>query len=274
MKVVIVGRGRVGSAFARALRGKIPARVVASSALERLGTPELVMLAVRDGAIAELGERLARRTWARTVFVHLAGAFGPEVLAPLRSRSLGVAQAHPMLSFASKRYPPRFEGASLLLRGDRVAVSRMRRVASAVGLVPRLWPDVDAVLYHAAAALAANGMVALAQGAGELFEHAGAPKSKLAKVLAPLFRSVADNVEKLGAYAALTGPIRRGDSATVERHLAAIRRSASGLEALYRASAAIQLEMVKIGPQELPVSVKKSSPVARPKKRPNRQKKS
>jgi predicted short-subunit dehydrogenase-like oxidoreductase (DUF2520 family) len=112
-------------------------------------------------------------------------------------------------------------------------------------MTPRAWPKLDLAAYHAAAGLVANGSAALAAAGAELLKAAGCPPAELGRVLGPLLRSVAQNVEALGLPGALTGPIRRGDRATVQRHLAAIARYRPDLRALYLASANAQLPLAE-----------------------------
>ena len=64
-------------------------------------------------------------------------------------------------------------------------------------------------------------------------------------MLGPLLRSVADNVETLGFPDALTGPVRRGDAAGVEKHLATLREKLPGAVALYLAAAEAQLPLAR-----------------------------
>jgi predicted short-subunit dehydrogenase-like oxidoreductase (DUF2520 family) len=133
----------------------------------------------------------------------------------------------------------------VLLAGDGVAVARARRLFRAVGMVPWRQERLDRVRYHAAAGLTANGTAALAAAGTRLLVSAGAPRRMAARILGPLLRSVAENVTKLGLPEALTGPVRRGDTATVRRHLEALRRAAPDLIPLYVAIARAQLPLAR-----------------------------
>lgn len=250
MKILIVGSGKVGRALTRAIKGTrhsvqlAPARTLRRPARRDY---DVVLLAVRDGALPELAARFATTGWLspRAVLLHVAGALGPEVLAAARSRCAGVGRAHPLLSFADARRPPSLRGAHLLVDGDPVAVRRARTVGRSIGMVPRRWPDLDPALYHAAAALAANGTVALVAAATTLLESAGAPKQEVTRALAPLLRSVADNLERQGLPTALTGPVRRGDVSTVRRHLARLDAKWPDIAELYRACGRQQLVLAR-----------------------------
>jgi predicted short-subunit dehydrogenase-like oxidoreductase (DUF2520 family) len=115
-------------------------------------------------------------------------------------------------------------------------------------MTPRTIAGLDAVAYHAAAGLVANGAAALAAVGAELLVRAGVPRDIAPKMLGPLLRSVADNVEALGFPQALTGPVRRGDAAGLERHLAALQSKLPQALPLYIASAQAQLPLARYGP--------------------------
>ena len=250
LEVTIIGKSKVGRSFAKVLKaGGHDVRIRGyRTQLPTLPLPgSLLVLAVRDTELVSLARALAKRglTKPDCAVVHLAGAQSPELLAPLRPHCAGIGQAHPLLSFADPRHPPDLQGALLLLAGDSVAIRRGAQLGKALGMRPQQWPSLDRDAYHAAAALLANGAVALSAGATSLLEQAGAPKKDAARALGHLLRSVAANIETLGLPQALTGPVRRGDSATVEKHLQATRAGSAELDALSRASATAQLGLAE-----------------------------
>src|SRR5205823_5387263 len=97
-------------------------------------------------------------------------------------------------------------------------------LAELLGLQPFALSDDERALYHAGAVVASNFLVTLHEAAAELVEAAEAP----AEALQPLMRRVIENGFEL------TGPVARGDFATIEAHLAAIRERRPSLEPLYR----------------------------------------
>jgi predicted short-subunit dehydrogenase-like oxidoreductase (DUF2520 family) len=243
--VFVYGAGKLGSALARALRrcGVRTTLRAARKGLPRAIRADIVVLAVRDGELRPLAKTLARQRLVprRAVVVHVSGAFGVAPLAPVRRICAGVAQMHPMISFASKTFTPGLARGTVHVQGDRVAVARARRIARALGMTPRTIRGLDKVAYHAAAGLVANGAAALAAMGAKLLEHAGVPTKVAPKMLGPLLRSVADNVEALGAPDALTGPVRRGEVAAVKRHLATLQEMLPEAVLLYLASAEAQI---------------------------------
>ena len=247
LAVFVLGAGKVGTSLARALRAK-GARVTlrpARKKLPRTIDADVVVLAVRDRDLAPLAEKMVGVVSVRSVVVHVAGALSAEALSALRGRCAGVAQMHPMISFASTRFAPSLHHGNVAVQGDTVAVARARRLARLLGMTPRTIPGLDTVAYHAAAGLVANGAAALGALGAELLVKAGVPRAVAAQMLGPLLRSVADNVEALGFPEALTGPVRRGDAAGVEKHLKTLREKLPEAVPLYLAAAEAQLPLAK-----------------------------
>jgi predicted short-subunit dehydrogenase-like oxidoreductase (DUF2520 family) len=124
-------------------------------------------------------------------------------------------------------------GASFAYAGDPQAAAWARTLIAQVGgkplaIDPRRWQ-----LYHAAAVMASNYHAALVDAALELMEDAGVARGPALEALAPLIRAATDNVLALGPEAALTGPIRRGDVGTVQRHIQALENAAPETRHLY-----------------------------------------
>ncbi len=250
MKVFVFGAGKVGVAFARGLRAAGEEVVLRAA---RRGLParpidaDVVVLALRDRDLEPLARELADSGLLarRAVVVHNAGALSAEVLASLRPVCAGVAQMHPMISFASKTRVPRLAGGHCHVAGDPKAVARARTLARKLAMTPRTFPDLDTVGYHAAAGLVANGAVALAASARELLMKSGVPASTIPAMLGPLLRSVAENIESLGFPDALTGPVRRGDAKAIERQCAMVGDRSPHALGLLVACAKAQLPLAR-----------------------------
>ncbi|HTJ83749.1 MAG TPA: DUF2520 domain-containing protein [Polyangiaceae bacterium] len=244
--VAIVGTGKVGRTLGRALvASQVDVRSISARRgdLRKVGGARVVVVATRDADVARTALALAPQLEPGAVVLHVAGALGVEILAPLRAHRVAVGSAHPLLAFADPKRPPPLEGGALVLDGDGPAVRAGRALARATGMVPLHLPGLDRPTYHAAAALFANGTIALAAASAELLEAAGVAPSRAPALLAPLLASVAKNLHHLGVVRALTGPVRRGDAAAVRAHGAALRAHAPHLVPLYRALVAAQVPM-------------------------------
>ncbi len=208
MEIAIVGAGRAGQSFARALSAHgHRVRLVHHDQLDAVGRARLVLLATPDGAVAETAARLAPDT-ARVV-AHVAGSL---TLAPLTGHPR-VASLHPLAVLSSARVGARrLVGAIYAVAGDDLVLSV---VSSLQGRAIRV-PDERRALYHATAA-AANHLVAL-MDVERLARQSGLELTDFLD----LSRQALDDVAARGPRAALTGPASRGDLATIDAHLAAL----------------------------------------------------
>jgi len=209
-RVRVIGRGRVGAAFA--------ARLGERGVLTETHTDaDLVLLCVPDSAIATVAADIPAGPWV----AHVSGATSLAALAP-HSRRFSV---HPLQTFTRARGAEQIDGAW-------AAVTAETADARAAGWMLARWlglrafdlPDDRRAIYHAGASIASNFLVTIHRAAVRAVGAAGAPP----EALVPLMYRTIDNGFDL------TGPIARGDRDTVDAHLAAIRRELPDLEAFYR----------------------------------------
>ena len=137
-------------------------------------------------------------------------------------RSLSMLSFRPLCAIASPETS--FVGVHAAIAGDESARARLRELARAIGMTPFEIGEGERARYHAAAALAANGLMALAAQASALFAECGVEPRQALAALLPLMRSSIVALDQKGLPCALTGPIARGDSQVVERHLKALAR--------------------------------------------------
>jgi predicted short-subunit dehydrogenase-like oxidoreductase (DUF2520 family) len=212
--IQVIGSGRVGSAVAARLRER--GVTVAPDAAE------LIVLCVPDAAIAEVARSLEPGPW----IAHVSGATPLAALDPHERRF----SVHPLQTFTHARGAEQLDGAWGAVTGETgEALERGLWFARTLGLEPFELADSARTLYHAGAAVASNYLVTLYRAAASLFEEAGAPP----EALVPLMRRTIENGFEL------TGPIARGDWATVDAHLAALQSRRPELEEMYRALAAV-----------------------------------
>jgi len=227
----VIGAGRAGRSLAGALadagcpvldvlgRGDDP-----SAAAEGV---DVLVIATPDAVVAELAA--AVRPVADTVVAHLSGALGLEVLAPHARRG----SLHPLVPLPSPEVGRRRlrSGVPFALAGD----AALAELVTALGGTALRVEDDRRVAYHAAACIAANHVVALLGQAERVAALAGLPLD----AFLGLTRAALDDVESLGAHAALTGPAARGDDATVARHRALLAAEAQAELAGYDAGVAL-----------------------------------
>lgn len=248
LRIHIHGAGKVGRALSHALKwcgARVTLRAARAGMPKKKLTADMIVLAVRDRDLPKLVTDIAPFVPENAVCVHVAGALGPDVLDPLREVCAGVAQMHPMISFASLEHFPTLARGNVRVAGDPRAVRIARKVATALGMQPRPLPHLDTIGYHAAAGLVANGAAALAAMGAQLLEASGVTRSEAPRLLGPLLRSVAENVEELGFPDALTGPVRRGDPTAIAKHEAILLQRLPAALPLYRASGLAQLPLAR-----------------------------
>ncbi|NJD30196.1 MAG: DUF2520 domain-containing protein [Chloroflexi bacterium] len=261
----IVGAGAVGTALGAALhRAEWPVAAVASrdagrrerfrslvpgarafaEAVALLDEVELIVLAVPDDAIASLAGEL--RMYSGQAMVHTSGALGAEVLEPARAAATQIGAFHPLVAFAdTERAIAALRGATVAVEGDDELVVLLARMAEAIGATAvRLAPGSKAA-YHAAAVLAAGGFVALLDAIAELGAAAGLDEAGAIAIYANLVEQSLGNARALGTRAALPGPMVRGDTGTVSRHLEALARLAPRVLPIYSALAEREIELAE-----------------------------
>lgn len=210
LRLAIVGGGRVGTSFAAALRRS---GLAVEGPLGRDSTGEgadVVLLCVPDRAIRDAAALIA----PGPLVGHTSGATPIDVLAP-RERFL----LHPLRSIAGPETPLAGAYAAVAGSSDR-ALGVARALARHLGFTAFQVSEEERPLYHAAASLAANALVALLWDAERVAASAGLPRD----ALFPLAQGALESWRTHGAPAALTGPIARGDEATVERQRRALTR--------------------------------------------------
>jgi predicted short-subunit dehydrogenase-like oxidoreductase (DUF2520 family) len=240
MNIVLVGPGRAGLGLSLRLLecGHTIAGVLArdpeaaSSAADRLRSSalawdadlpaaDLIVLAVRDDAIAEVAGRVAPHAAAASGAVHLSGVGPVSLLAPLADAGLPVGSFHPLQTLPTPETgAARLDGAWVgITSDDDLFADRLFALAATMGMRPFELADDAKPLYHAAAAAAANYTLAALGLSERLFEAAGVPF----EAAEPLVEAVIRNAFEMGAGEALTGPISRGDVGTVSRQVSAVR---------------------------------------------------
>ena len=194
---------------------------------------DLIVVAVPDRLIRREAAQLARAGYRASLAIHLSGALGAEELRPLLDASTPAASFHPLRSF-SGRPAESFAGCVVAVEGGRPAVRLARRLARRIAARPWTIDSESKALYHAAAAVAAGGTATLVALAAEAALRAGMPRSLARDSLSRLSKEAAENVRRLGFRRGLTGPLARGDEATLRLHRKAIRKS-DRLAAVYEA---------------------------------------
>lgn len=207
-----------------------------------LSSADTIFLATPDDAIVPLAQLLAThlpddrrglRTW-----LHTSGALGWETLSPLHQVGEHVGSLHPLQTIPAEAPPEIFHGALAAIdASDPAGHAVAAGIARALGMHPVAVPGALRPLYHTAAWFASGAAVLLVAEARRLMETAGIPAPDAARGVAALAERAIATATGNDFASAVTGPLVRGDAATIRRHLEALRRQAPDLLPAYRALA-------------------------------------
>ena len=239
--LAFIGAGRAGSALAGALaaaghdivavHSRTPAHaerlaVVTGAALvptaaAAMAAADVTFATVPDAEIVRVAATIAASgaALAGRSLVHCSATHGPEVLRAVRLTTAGVGAFHPLQALAGPESAHLLRGSSFAIEAaEPLHGALLALVADLGGHVLDL-PASGRALYHAAAVLAGNAPLALLARATSLLEEAGVGRADAHRALAALLAGAAGNAAAAGPASALTGPVVRGDAATVRRHL-------------------------------------------------------
>ncbi len=209
-------------------------------------TAELVFITTPDDAIAPVASQIQWHTGQSVV--HCSGADSTDILEPARKSGAQVGVFHPLQTFASVRQAiDNIPGSTFAVEAELPLLNTLKDMAAALD---GHWVELkasDKVLYHAAAVIACNYMVTLVKLATDLWQTFSVPPQQATQALLPLLRGTINNIDAVGIPQCLTGPIARGDTGTIKKHLDALQKSAPSLLSTYR----------ELGLQTIPVALAK-----------------
>ena len=228
-RLCIVGPGRLGAALAAALeRAGYPVEGPAGRGEAPAGCEALV-LCVPD---AEIPAAAAAVSGAAPLVGHTSGATPLSALDP--AAAAGRFGLHPLQTFAEGSGPEAFAGAGCAVAGDSTeALGLAQALARDLGMTPFAIAEEGRAAYHAAASIASNFLVTLEAAAERVAGGAGLEPGEARALLAPLVRRTVEQWNNAGPERALTGPVARGDDATVASQREAVAATAPELLALF-----------------------------------------
>jgi predicted short-subunit dehydrogenase-like oxidoreductase (DUF2520 family) len=220
----IVARGSAASLRrARRLGRELGASVVSGVRGQPMINAEIVWFCVPDGALTGTAKSLAGAAdWKGKVALHSSGALTSDALAVLRERGAAVASVHPLMTFVRESEPPlagvpfALEGGSKAVRAARTMVLDLRGRAFAIRKRQK-------EAYHAWGMFASPLLTALLAAGERVAGAAGVSRRAARERMLPILRQTLANYARLGALESFSGPIARGDLATVGKHLRVLR---------------------------------------------------
>lgn len=242
-RIAIVGAGNLGSSLALSLhrsgylvdaviaRSDNPSLRKARSLSKEVGgiavrpaqiNADVVWLCVPDSEIAKVARVLARKkNWEGKVALHSSGALTSDELEVFRQRGASVASVHPLMTFV-RGSRPALVGVTFAIEGDANAVRAARAIVNDLGGRSYSIRKQDKVAYHAWGTFASPLVTALLVTAEHAAAAAGVRGKAARQRMLPILQQTLANYAKLGPAASFSGPIIRGDVATVSQHLRVI----------------------------------------------------
>ncbi|MEE8618835.1 MAG: DUF2520 domain-containing protein [Dehalococcoidales bacterium] len=266
VKLGFIGAGTVGSALATRLsskgyqvvavssRGQTSARNLARSINCRAfdnnqdvtDAAELVFITTPDDVIAAVTSEIQWHPGQSVV--HCSGADSIQILEPAMKLGVQVGVIHPLQTFASaKQAIENMPGSTFVLEADEPLLTTLKEMATALD---GHWIELEAkdkVIYHAAAVITCNYLVTLVKLATDLWQTFNVPTQQATQALLPLIRGTIHNIETVGIPQCLTGPIARGDTGTIKKHLEALQKVTPAILPTYR----------ELGLQTIPIALAK-----------------
>jgi predicted short-subunit dehydrogenase-like oxidoreductase (DUF2520 family) len=232
----------------RALARKVKARIV-ELGKEAFDT-DLVWIAVPDDFIAQVARQLAgAQDWKGRIVFHSSGALTSDELAPLRERGARVASVHPMMTFV-RGSVPNMAGVAFAVEGDAVATRAAKKIVERLGGEAFRIRKQNKVLYHAFGSFASPLVIALMNSLEQVAQAAGVRKRDIKRVMLPLLLQKLRNYLYQDAASAFSGPLIRGDVATVRRHLQELKKVPEARE--------VYVALAKAAMRNLPVRNRKA----------------
>lgn len=187
---------------------------------------DIILIAVPDDQIEASAKALANSTAlsSASIVFHCSGALPASILRSDGMSAIAVASIHPVRSFAQPaRVAQTFDGTYCGVEGEQRALETLSPLFNAIGAHFIPIKTEAKTLYHAAAVFASNYLVTLLDTSVQTYAQAGIPEDQALKMMTHLVRETSENVLMVGAEQALTGPIARGDLATVSKQYRAVQ---------------------------------------------------
>lgn len=182
-----------------------------------------------DGAIRTVWDYIAEMDLTDYIICHFSGSLSSNVFSGIEQTGASGCSIHPMYAF-SDRYTSyqNFHTACLTMEGDLHALHSMQSLFEQLGHKIFTLQSADKIKYHAAASIASNMMLVLMQSSLDILQRCGFSEQDSMELLRPLVEENITSMLDKGCSAALTGPVERGDTDTVRKHLAALKDTGEG----------------------------------------------
>ncbi len=214
---------------------------------ELVAANDTIILSTPDGVIQKVWESIEKDCIKGKIFCHLSGSLSSDVFSGIEGYGAYPISIHPMFAFSDKESVyQQLNEVSFTLEGHSQAISMWKQILSEFGNEAIEISKQVKPIYHAAASMLSNHVIAVMNAGYHLLIDCGFTEEEARRFSSVLVKNNVEHVIESGSINALTGPIERGDLETVKKHLKVID---SQTEAVYRACG---IELVQIAQQKNP----------------------
>lgn len=155
------------------------------------------------------------------IIFHMSGVHSSKIFKPLKDNDLTTLSIHPMLSISdSISAAKEVENAVFTIEGEGEQYNTTKLFIDNLGIKSVTLSTDNKIMYHAACSLISNYLVTLINTGRHMLISSGFPKELATESIKPLFLKTVNNILENGTENSLTGPIARGDTGTIQKHLA------------------------------------------------------
>jgi predicted short-subunit dehydrogenase-like oxidoreductase (DUF2520 family) len=186
---------------------------------------DIIFITTTDDQIENIVVQLSQGSWLKPeqLVIHTSGALSSTSLEPLKIFGCGIFSMHPLQSFAKvEKAVSDLNNSFFCIEGDELRLKQLEEILNICGNKYFKLKADEKTLYHASACMISNYFVTLVHNSLQLMESIKIPSSLAFNAMLPLIQGTLQNIVELGTEHALTGPIVRGDSKTLEKQLEAV----------------------------------------------------
>lgn len=246
MKIGFIGAGKVGTALgdyfhkkglilsgyaSRSLQSAKEAAQFTNSIFYStyealIADSDIIFLTVSDGAISSVWNLIKEIPMQDKIFCHCSGSISSQIFSDIHTQGAFAYSIHPLLAIHSKEHSyDNLTRTIFTVEGDKLHLDTIVHLLEGLGNPVQSIPTDAKPLYHAAAVFASNHVVALAKVSMDLLMDCGFDESSALSAITPLLMGNVSNIANAGPTSALTGPIERNDTSTIQKHLDCLKDS-------------------------------------------------
>ncbi len=198
---------------------------VSTDNLEALKYGDIIFISTPDDIIEIIANEISKSNLIQGKYIfHVSGSRPSTILKKLKENGAFIGSIHPLQALPSfNEGYKNLKNAYFCIEGDKEAVEIAKKIVENISNKYFTISSEHKALYHAAAVFASNFINSTTFAAYSIFKKIGVKEDKILEIVLPLIKGTVNNIEQLGFIKSLTGPISRGDTKTIKRHLQALK---------------------------------------------------